>query len=77
MPLAHKPISFDRNKSYNENLADVINTYWKRQVAHTGGTPYITSTLYNGVPRASNDPYYHHDAIIRVSRNGRNWMVKS
>lgn len=75
--LYHKPISFDRTKGYNQNLADAINTHWNVHVAKPGLFKYMESTLINGVPRIAREPSYKHPDIVWVWRdvNGK-WKVR-
>ena len=75
--LYHKPISFDRTKGYNQNLADAINEHWKVHVATPGQNCYVESTLYRGVPRIAYDQNYKHPDIVwaYLDEHGK-WIVR-
>lgn len=74
--LYSKPISFDRSKPYNQNLADAINAHWKVHVAKPGLFSYMESTLINAVPRIAREPSYKHSDIVwvHIDHNGT-WIV--
>lgn len=75
--LFSKPISLDRSKTYNQNLADAINEHWKVHVAKPSMTSYMESTLVHGVPRIAREPSYKHPDIvwIYIDLNGK-WNVR-
>jgi len=75
--LFSKPVSFDRTKPYNQNLADAINAHWKVHVAKPGLFKYMESTLINAVPRIAHESSYKHLDIVWFYRdlNGK-WNVR-